>query len=144
MSTLYGTVVITSIVPTSTDDTYPTHHALYGKGGYRTVETLTDRDNLPADRLEEGCLVFVKSENTIYKRAGTGWDTLVVGGDKTYVHVQTAPNTTWNIAHGLGKFPSVTLRDEVGNPFLADVVYSDLNNLAVYLLQPVSGVAVMN
>lgn len=54
-----GTNVASGIVPFTTDDKYPTHYAQYGKGGYRTVNNITERDDIPSERLEEGMLVYV-------------------------------------------------------------------------------------
>ena len=40
MSNIKGTNVASPIVPFTTDDTYATHEAKYGKGGFRTVQTI--------------------------------------------------------------------------------------------------------
>lgn len=34
------------IVPASLEDTYPTHDSTYGKGGYKEVATIEDRNNI--------------------------------------------------------------------------------------------------
>ena len=51
---LKGTKVISGLVPTSRLDQYPTHYAEFGKGGYRSVATIADRDNIPEQRRELG------------------------------------------------------------------------------------------
>lgn len=147
MPSLSGTIVIVPVVPTATEDTYPTHHALYGKGGLRTVQSLAARDSIPAARLEEGCLVYVIDDDKYYKRSGSGWVEFITGGvvnDKHYVHVQSTPASTWVIEHNLGKFPAVQLKDDSGNQFTADVNHVSLNRAEVYLLQPEIGVAFAN
>ena len=58
-----GTNVASGIVPFTTDDKYPTHYAQYGKGGYRTVDNITERDEIPSERLEEGMLVYVINDS---------------------------------------------------------------------------------
>ena len=47
------------IAPTSTLDTYPTHEDKYGKGGYRPVVTVAERDAIPTERRKAGMMVFV-------------------------------------------------------------------------------------
>lgn len=54
-----GVKVPANIIPTSTSDTYPTHHANFGRGGYKTVSSLEERDNIPVDRLTLGTEVRV-------------------------------------------------------------------------------------
>lgn len=59
MSDLFGTNIIAPIVPFSSNDGFPTHLAQYGKGGSRTVQTISERNNISKDRLEIGMQVFV-------------------------------------------------------------------------------------
>lgn len=61
-----GQNVAAPIVPFTNLEIYPTHIALYGKGGHKTVATIYDRDALPIERLEEGCSVFVKENGVKY------------------------------------------------------------------------------
>lgn len=42
MANINGTNLAAPIVPFTTNDTFPTHYAKYGKGGYRTVATITE------------------------------------------------------------------------------------------------------
>ena len=42
MSNIKGTNVASPIVPFTTGDTYATHEAKYGKGGFRTVQTIAE------------------------------------------------------------------------------------------------------
>lgn len=52
---IVGGVPVTGFVsPTDVTDTYATHKAEYGAGGHRTVTSITDRDNIPVARREEG------------------------------------------------------------------------------------------
>lgn len=67
MSNISGTNVAASIVPFTTDDTYPTHDATYGKGGYREVATIKDRDNIALSRRSTGMMVYVSETNTVYR-----------------------------------------------------------------------------
>lgn len=54
-----GVKVPANIIPTSTSDTYPTHHANYGRGGYKTVSSIEERNAIPVDRLTVGTEVRV-------------------------------------------------------------------------------------
>ena len=77
-----GIVVTDSIVTTSPADTYPTHDALYGKGGQRTVADTTARDAIPALRRAEGMLVYCQSNGTTYILASdlVTWSAFTTGG----------------------------------------------------------------
>lgn len=79
---LKGTNVASPIVPFSSEDTYPTHEAKYGKGGFRTVETIAERDAIPEARREEGMLVYVVNDpeniNT-YQYLNSTWQKSKIG-----------------------------------------------------------------
>lgn len=64
MSKIKGTNIAAPIVPYATNDSYPTHYAKYGKGGYMSVGNIQERDNIPEERLEEGMLVFVLEDES--------------------------------------------------------------------------------
>lgn len=62
MSKLYGTIINDTIYPSSTEERFATHDALYGKGGYRSVNTIAERNAIPVERLVLGCEVRVMEE----------------------------------------------------------------------------------
>ena len=63
-----GTTVVTApVAPSDALDTYPSHAALWGKGGLRTVATLGERDTIPTLRREAGMLVYVIDEAKYYQ-----------------------------------------------------------------------------
>ena len=66
MAILPGTRVIQPIVPNDSVDTYPTHHEQYGLGGYRSVESIGERDLIPIERQKLGMAVYVIPEHTVY------------------------------------------------------------------------------
>lgn len=81
MAEIKGTNITAPIAPFTTDDIYPTHYAEYGKGGYRTLETKSDLDNIPEARLEIGMLVYVKEDSKIYQlQSDNTWKELSTGG----------------------------------------------------------------
>ncbi|MEL6538513.1 MAG: hypothetical protein AAFQ98_24035, partial [Bacteroidota bacterium] len=63
-----GTVVQDGIVPVSGSDK-PTHYAEYAHGGYRSVETLDDRNAIPLARREWDMEVRVHSDSTAANNA---------------------------------------------------------------------------
>lgn len=67
MAEIKGTNIVGAITPFTTDDTYPTHYAKYGHGGYRTVGTIDEMNSIPEARCENGMLVYVTEEDKIYK-----------------------------------------------------------------------------
>lgn len=67
MSELKGTNIAAPIVPFTDEDVYSTHDSIYGKGGYREVSTLSERDMIPIDRLRNGCKVYVEETDTEYR-----------------------------------------------------------------------------
>ena len=68
-----GTNVAAPIVPFTTADIYATHYAKYGKGGYRCVSNMSERNAIPAARREEGMLVWVISESKMYQLRNGYW-----------------------------------------------------------------------
>jgi hypothetical protein len=72
------------IAPSDTGDTYPSHDAIYGKGGLRGVSTTTVRDAIPDARRSEGMMVYVESDEKVYLLKGgitnTDWVELSTQG----------------------------------------------------------------
>ena len=90
-----GGALITRAVPTGDSDTgVPTHYAIFGKGGYKEVKTIEDRNALQStQRLETGCIVYVIDADTEYR-----WD--------------SPEKNTWNIVSNAGgSSDSDTVRD---------------------------------
>lgn len=82
MSELRGTNVVAPILPFTTEDEFATHLALYGKGGFRSVQTIEERDNIPAPRREEGMLVYVvndPNEINTYQLVNGEWTKSKIG-----------------------------------------------------------------
>jgi len=81
MAQIPDSVRVTGLIAPSDDtDTYPSHHAKWGKGGFRTVpdisSPLVGRDNIPADRREVGMVVYVEDSDG----GGTPQTYQLVGG----------------------------------------------------------------
>lgn len=73
MAELKGTQVAAAIVPFTDLDTYATHDAEYGKGGFRSVDTNAKRDAIPAARKVKGMVVRVNETGLHYYWNGSAW-----------------------------------------------------------------------
>lgn len=73
MSSISGTNVAAPIVPFDTADTFPTHDALYGKGGYRSVSTVAERDAITTARRTEGMRVRVTADPVSANNVDWDW-----------------------------------------------------------------------
>lgn len=63
---LPGTNVTSCIVPCTEDDNYATHDSIYGKGGWREVRTIEERNAIPMERRKLGMPVYVTQQNKLY------------------------------------------------------------------------------
>lgn len=73
MAELKGTQVAAAIVPFTDLDTYATHDAEYGKGGFRSVDTNAKRDAIPAARKVKGMVVRVNDTGLHWTWTGSAW-----------------------------------------------------------------------
>ena len=73
MAELKGTNVAAGIVPFTSDDKYATHDAEYGKGGFRSVSTIANRDAIPVERKTEGMIVRVTANGLNYEWKNNAW-----------------------------------------------------------------------
>src|SRR5262245_54954881 len=63
-----GTVPVTGpVAPTSAADTYPSHLAQFGKGGWCSAPDATARDAIPAERREVGMVVVTQDDGRCWK-----------------------------------------------------------------------------
>lgn len=65
-------------------------------------------------------------------------------GDKTYRHIQSVPSDTWEVTHGLNKYPSITIQDSAGTIVIGDVTYNDKNTITLTFSGAFSGEAHFN
>lgn len=77
MSQLSGTILASMIVPTDSLDAYATHSDKYGRGGYRSVADIAERDAITEPRRKLGMKVFVNDIQKEYQLVGgienTNW-----------------------------------------------------------------------
>ena len=67
MAELKGTNIAAPVVPFADTDSYATHDETYGRGGYRSVADIDERDAIPLQRRKAGMLVRVLSEKVTYE-----------------------------------------------------------------------------
>jgi hypothetical protein len=76
-----------TLTGTSESDIFPTHIDEWGKGGYRSVDTIVDRNNITESRREDGMLVYVRDDDITYQLKGgitnAHWEIYSAGGDLT-------------------------------------------------------------
>lgn len=65
-------------------------------------------------------------------------------GDLSYTHTQASASSTWNVAHNLGKFPSITVVDSGNSVVVGAISYTDSNNLTITFNSSFSGKAYIN
>lgn len=72
-----GTKVTAPIVPNDSSDVYSTHDETFGRGGYRSVKTIAERDAIKIALRKEGMLVKVLADDKTYTLKGgisnTNW-----------------------------------------------------------------------
>jgi hypothetical protein len=69
MTQIKGTNVLAPVVPFDTTDTHASHEARYGKGGYRSVADIAERDAISQLRREAGMLVCVLTDGKVWRLA---------------------------------------------------------------------------
>lgn len=96
MANISGTNVAAMIAPFTTEDTFPTHDAKYGKGGYRSVDTIAERDAIPAARLTDGCVCYVSADQNEYRYNATtaSWTKIEKGGGSSVTVVDNLESTS--------------------------------------------------
>ena len=65
-------------------------------------------------------------------------------GDKTYRHIQGVASDTWVVAHGLNKYPSVTVQDSAGSIVIGEITYNNENTITLTFSGAFSGEAHFN
>jgi hypothetical protein len=144
---ILGTNVSSPIVPFTTADEFPTHDAKYGKGGFRAVATIDERDAITTYRKDPGMFVYVIATEKLYVYKNDTWVEWLGGGGGnsiSEVFEFTTATTTWIIEHNLGLYPSITTVDNNGDVIIGEVTYASDNRIVVVFSESVSGYAYIN
>lgn len=80
MSNIAGTNVAAMLAPFTTEDRYPTHNSIFGKGGAKEVQTISERDAIPTERLSDGCTCYVVATGLTYRWLNNAWTEVQGGG----------------------------------------------------------------
>lgn len=111
MAQIPGTNIIAPVVPFDSSDVHPTHEALYGRGGWRTVATTAERDAIPMTRREEGMVVVVTADGKrwVLEADLTSWVEMATGGggSSAWADITGKPTTV----SGFGITDAVTTAD---------------------------------
>jgi len=71
MASITGGVPLGGFIsPTDSADTFPVTNPTYGLGGLRNVGSTADREAIPAQRREQGMMVYVQDEDKFYALQG--------------------------------------------------------------------------
>ena len=150
MSAIPGTNVASGIVPFTTEDQFPTHYSEYGKGGWREVATIAERDSITNQRRKIGMAVYVAETDKIYVLknglSNEYWFPLSTGGgsSSTYVHTQGEAASAWLIVHNMNKRPSVTVVDTADSVVEGELQYVDDDRVLVTFKGAFKGKAYLN
>lgn len=74
MANNIGTLVTSPVRPFSGADTFPTSYANENLGGFKTCQSISERNSIPVERLTVGTLVYVFDTDLIYYWDGTTFD----------------------------------------------------------------------
>lgn len=89
MAAYTGTIPIAApISPRDTRHKYPTHFDQFGKGGYQSVLSISERDSITTDRKKNGMLVYVIGEDKTYILKENNWEEV-----KVQITVQSLDNS---------------------------------------------------
>jgi hypothetical protein len=105
MGDLSGTIVISSVVPTNSADTYPTHDSQYGKGGAMEAANTTARDAIPAARRTEGMRCWCVDPGKEYRLVGG-----IANGNWAEVSVTTSVHAIDSATHTSTATPGKMLK----------------------------------
>ena len=147
---LKGLNIPDTIVPYTEADVYATHDSKFGKGGWRSVETMQEMVHIPFERRSIGMIVYVIANGNTYMLTGTlentGWHLYSDQLDKhfTYTDHQIYASDHWEIHHGLRKVPAIQIFDSQGRKVKGGITVVDENNITVDFNYPMLGTAELN
>ena len=76
---------------------------------------------------------------------GVKWESATgSGGNVSYIHTQSVAASVWTAPHNLGRWPSVSVVDNLGNQVEPDVFYVDANIVQIAHGAPMVGKAFFN
>lgn len=147
---LKGINIPSSIVPYTNEDTYATHDSKFGKGGWKSVDTLREMNEIPMQRRSIGMAVYVEETHQTYVLNGSldnmGWSLYTDQLDKhfSFIDHKYEASDHWVIHHGLNKKPSVQIFDLNGGEVEGGITAIDNNTITIDFDAPFCGTAELN
>lgn len=147
MTAILQTVRITgTLTPTDTDDTFAVTSEEYHRGGYRSVDTQSERDEITLDRRKLGMLVYVTSDNITFTLTGgitnadwTVWlGTQATSCRKYSQMLGDGINTQFSVVHELHSYDVVTQVRRVASMrvVIVDIEYSTADSVLIKFANP--------
>jgi hypothetical protein len=132
LSRLIGTNITSPIVPGDDSDDFPTHIDIYGKGGYRAVDSSADVYGISPQRISLGMMVHSKDDGRfwIYRTGVYGsenWELLPFqAGDGRLDPDRIVYTTGYQIIEGAKTFQSIEGTEFYGTVRAATGLYKNL------------------
>ncbi|MCX6257972.1 MAG: hypothetical protein NTW49_08785 [Bacteroidia bacterium] len=149
MPLIQGVNIAAPVVPYSSEDVYPSHLAIWGKGGYRTVTDITERDGIKPQRLELYMLVCTESDGKMYRLVNISdpltpqnWEEVIL--NNTPLEYPFENQTMIQIEHNQDRLVNVRVLNTVGNPVEADVQLINHNTVTIGFSEVMSGTIIIN
>ena len=131
------TPVIGPVAPIALTSDYPAHDEQYGRGGYRSVANLTERNAISAGKRKDGMMVLVRDSGVFYRLSGgtnnTDWVDTTLSGVVTLTGTQTVT--------GPKIFSSITVTNLASKGTLAGEASTWSGNVSVGVTNLVSAIA---
>lgn len=116
------------------------------------VDVITQRAEVSLDDKHTDAVIQNQNQQTVITQKPTYVELTTggpqgprgVAGGETFVFTQNNPAAQWDVAHGMGQFPSVTVVDSAGDAVLGRVEYVDENLVRLHFSAPFSGKAYLN
>jgi hypothetical protein len=117
------------ILPATDEDIFPTHDARYGKGGYRSVANIAERDAIPVARKEFGMIVHTRDNSLNWVWAPTSDAGVITDGAwllESNTVLATSEENLLTLTAGVGTI--VTRTDNKKVYILQALPSTDINN----------------
>ena len=147
---LKGLNIPDTIVPYTDQDVYATHDSKFGKGGWRSVDTMQEMFDISLARRSIGMIVYVIATKKTFMLNGSlnndGWVLYSDQIDKHFSYTEHSiyPSDHWVIHHGLNKIPAIQIFDSNGKKIKGGITVIDENNITVDFNYPMLGTAELN
>jgi hypothetical protein len=98
------------------------------RGGFMQVSTIEERDSINSDKLRKGMLVYVESDETIYKYRGDTWTVFDVSSEVKDIQLFTVHSEVTNVEEEEDYY-KLTFSDDIflGNDLIGYNIKEDLS-----------------